>query len=90
MGLEQRLQEAELRALLSNHSNTREHRDNSPQGDRSNTKLGEELGVEQLVQVEPGQLLEEHRGLGRGKPAGYQYHAGPTIHHQPSRFVCHP
>lgn len=56
-------------ALPSNHSSIQEHKDNSHEDDRNNTRLAAELGVEQVAQGEPGRLLEEHRGWDTDKSA---------------------
>jgi hypothetical protein len=59
----------ELPELSSNRWRIQEHRDSSLQAGRNSTRSGVELGVEQVVQGEPGQLPEEHRGWDRDKSA---------------------
>ncbi len=63
------LREAESRGRLSNRWRTQEHRDSSPQGDRSSTKLAAVLGVVEAETREPEQLPAERKGLDRDKPA---------------------
>ncbi len=62
--------EEESPGRFSNRWRTQEHKDNSPQGDHSSTKLGAVLGaVEAGTEGPPGQLPEEYRGLDKDKPA---------------------
>jgi len=55
-----------LPGLPSNRWRTQEHKDNSPQGDRNNTRSGEGIGVVG-EREEPGQLRAECRGSDRDR-----------------------
>lgn len=59
--------EGEFPAQPSNRYRIQEHKDNSPEGDRSSTKLKARLGVEQEAKREPGQLPEEYKGSDRDR-----------------------
>jgi len=62
--------EEESPGRFSNRWRTQEHKDNSPQGDHSSTKLGAVLGVvEAGTKGPPGQLPEECRDLDKDKRA---------------------
>jgi len=63
------LWEEESPGRFSNRWHTREHKDSSPEGDRSSTKLAATLGVVEAGTQEPEQLLEECRHLDKDKPA---------------------
>lgn len=54
--------EAEWPELPSNQSSTPERKDNSPQADRSSTKLEARLGVVGAGAREPEQLRAERKG----------------------------
>lgn len=59
--------EGEFPAQPSNRYRIQEHKDNSPEGDRNNTKLEARPGVEQEAKREPGQLPEEYKGSDRDR-----------------------
>ena len=61
-------QQGELLGQPSSRYRIQEHKDNSPKGDRNNTKLKARLGVEQEAQRGPGQLPEEYKGMDRDRP----------------------
>jgi len=60
--------EGELPGQPSNRYRIQEHKDNSPEGDRNNTKLEARPGIEQEAKGEPGQLPEEYKGLDKDRP----------------------
>src|SRR4029434_8577182 len=59
--------EGEFPAQPSNRYRIQEHKDNSPEDDRSSTKLEARRGVEQEAKREPGQLPEEYKGSDRDR-----------------------
>ena len=63
------LWEKELPGRFSNRWRTQEYKDNSPEGDRSSTKLAATFGVVEAATREPEQLPEECRHLDKDKPA---------------------
>lgn len=60
--------EAESPERLSSRCRTQKHKDSSPPGDRSSTKLAAALGVVEAGTREPEQLPEERRDLDKDKP----------------------
>ena len=67
MESERKAQEVGLPGLPSNRWRTQEPKDNSPEGDRNNTKLEARPGVGQEAKREPGQLPEEYKGSDRDR-----------------------
>jgi hypothetical protein len=59
--------EGELPGQPSNRWRTQEHKGNSPEGDRSSTKLEARPALEQEAKREPGQLPEEYKGSDRDR-----------------------